>query len=62
LIIAAFDESCGRRAAETKFSAEYYTVMTLEILAAHVGESIESINTLLTNDTSAETHSPGAAG
>ena len=50
-----FDESRGRHAAETKFSAGYYTVMTLEILAAYVGEPVESINALLTSDTSTQT-------
>jgi len=50
-----FDESRGRHAAEIKFSAGYYTVMTLEILAAYVGEPVESINALLTSDTSTQT-------
>src|SRR3954453_20205541 len=50
-----FDELRGRHAAEIKFSAGYYTVMTLEILAAYVGEPVESINALLTSDTSTQT-------
>ena len=50
-----FDESRGRHAAQAKFSAGYYTVMTLEILAAYIGEPVESINALLTSDTSTQT-------
>ena len=49
-----FDESRGRHAAHTKFSAGYYTIMTLEFLPAYVSEPIESINTLL-GDTNTQT-------
>ena len=45
----------GRHAAEIKFSAGYYTVMTLDILAAYVEEPVESINALLASDSSTQT-------